>query len=57
MSESREGRELVCNQPRQWLRVLVSVARKLGDSALRGVGYAAGTTGFGLAVVWWQSRH
>ena len=58
MSESREGREPMCHQPpRQWLRVLASVARKLSDGALRGVGYATGTTGFGLVVVWWQSRH
>jgi hypothetical protein len=58
MSESREGRELVCHPPpRQWPRVLASAARKVGDGALRGIGYATGTTAFGLVVVWWQSRH
>lgn len=58
MSESREGSDPVPHQtPRKWSHVLASGARELGDGALRGIGYAAGTTAFGLVVVWWQSRH
>ncbi|MFH8660992.1 hypothetical protein [Streptomyces afghaniensis] len=32
-------------------------ARLLAAEAVRGAAYAAGSAGFTLALLWWQSRH
>lgn len=58
MPESRS--EGPASHPECSRRLRADLARRVRvvfDSALRGVGYAAGTTGFAVLWVWWQSRN
>jgi hypothetical protein len=58
MSESREGWKGARSGPStEWQRTVARGARKLGDGVLRGIGYSAGTTSFGLLLIWWQNHH